>query len=282
LHGGPGDATNPWGYAVLRSWTKDFTVVQWDQRGTGRTFGKDGEPTAATMTIARMTQDGIELAELLRKSLRKDKIVLVGHSLGSILGVFMVKARPDLFHAFVGTGQVADPTRNYAAAFDALLGKAEALGNQRAIRELREVGPPPYADGRGYAVQRKWSNLFEGADVFLGSMLGLALEAPGYTLEDVNDWIEGQGSSADYLVPQTSALDPKTLRGDFAVPVFVLQGAEDFTTPTNLAREWLSSIRAPQKTFVAMDGAGHFGVFMKPDLFLKELVTRVRPLAMAK
>ena len=85
LHGGPGDATNPWGYAGFRSWQKRFTVVQWDQRGAGRTFGKSGPSIAPTMTIDRMTQDGIELAELLRKSLQKDKIILVGHSWGSIL-----------------------------------------------------------------------------------------------------------------------------------------------------------------------------------------------------
>jgi pimeloyl-ACP methyl ester carboxylesterase len=276
LHGGPGDATNPWSYVAFRSWSKRFTIVQWDQRGAGRTLGRNGAPSASTITIARMTQDGIELAELLRKRLQKDKIIVVGHSWGSILGVFMVKARPELFYAFVGTGQVADPARNYAVAYDELLKKAEALGEESASRELKEVGRPPYSDGRGYAVQRKWSNVFEGADAFIASMLGLALAAPGYTLKDVNDWIDGQGISAQYLVPQTSALDAKALGGDFAVPVFIIHGADDFTTPTSLARDWLNAIRAPRKAFVAIEGGGHFSVFMKSDVFLKELVARVR------
>ena len=204
LHGGPGDATNPWGYAGFRSWLKYFTVVQWDQRGAGRTLGKNGPSLAPSITIDRMAQDGIELAELLRKALQKDKIVLVGHSWGSILGVFMAKARPDLFYAYVGTGQVADPARSYAVAYNELLKKAERLGDSRAIRELKEVGPPPYANGRGYAVQRKWSNLFEGADFFIYSMLGLALSAPGYSNRDINDWGEGQDLSAQRLIPQTS------------------------------------------------------------------------------
>jgi len=277
LHGGPGDATNPWGYAGFRPWLKAFTVVQWDQRGAGRTFGKNGPSLAPTITIERMVEDGVELTELLCKALRKKKIIVVGHSWGSILGVFMVKARPDLFHAFVGTGQVANPARNYFVAYDELLKKAESLGDQRAIRELKDVGHPPYADGRGYAVQRKWSNLFEGADSFISSMLGFALGAPGYSLRDVNDWIDGQGVSAERLVPQTSALDPKRLGGDFAVPVVVIQGAEDFTTPTTLARDFVSSIRAPRKAFISIEG-GHFAVFMKSRPFLKELVARVLPL----
>src|SRR5438094_3263969 len=200
LHGGPGDATNPWGYAGFRNWLKYFTVVQWDQRGAGRTFGRNGAAAASTITIERMVQDGVELAELLSKRLQKDKILLVGHSWGSILGVFMVKARPDLIYAFVGTGQVADPTRNYAVAYAALVERASREGNSRALQELNEVGPPPYKDGRGFAILRKWSNLFEGGDVFIASMVGFALTAPGYSLGDINDWFEGQSVSAEHLV----------------------------------------------------------------------------------
>ncbi len=278
LHGGPGDAINPWGYAGFRNWLKYFTVVQWDQRGAGRTFGRNGTAVASSITIERMVEDGVELAELLSKRLQKRKIVLAGHSWGSILGVFMAKARPELFYAFVGTGQVADPARNYAVAHAALVERASREGNSRALQELNEVGPPPYKDGKGFAVQRKWSNLFEGADVFLASTLGFALAAPGYSLGDINDWFEGQSVSAEHLVPQTSALDPKLLGGDFAVPVFVIQGAEDFTTPASLAKTYLDSLRAPAKAFFTIDGAGHFAVFTKPDVFLKELSARVLPL----
>jgi pimeloyl-ACP methyl ester carboxylesterase len=279
LHGGPGDATNPWGYAGFRSWRKHFTVVQWDQRGAGRTLGKNGSAAAATLTVDRMARDGIELVELLRKSLGKEKVVLVGHSFGSTLGVFMVKARPDLFYAFVGTGQVADPARSYAVAYDALLEKAKSVGEPRALKELGEVGPPPYPNGRGYAVQRRWSNQFEGADFFISSMLGFALVAPGYTMQDVNDWFDGQNLSGERLWSELKALPAGTLAGEFAVPVFVIQGAEDFTTPTSLARSYVDSIRAPRKAFVPIEGGGHFAVFMKPDAFLKELVDRVLPLA---
>src|SRR5687768_3241099 len=89
LHGGPGDATNPWSYAVFRPWLKHFTVVQWDQRGAGRTLGRNGSSSARSVTIPRLTQDGIQLAELLRATLQKEKIIIVGHSWGSILGTYM-------------------------------------------------------------------------------------------------------------------------------------------------------------------------------------------------
>ena len=73
------------------------------------------------------------------------------------------------------------------------------------------------------------------------------------------------------------SLDPKRLRGEFQVPIVVIQGAEDFTTPTSLARNLVQSLKARRKEFVAIEG-GHFVIFMKPDAFLKELIARVLPL----
>jgi len=108
-----------------------------------------------TAEIQKLDPTDVQRLNAATAFVRERKIVLVGHSWSSILGIFMAKTRPDLFSAFVGTGQVADPQRNYAVAYDALLEKATRLGEARAIRELKDVGPPPYADDRGYGVQRR-------------------------------------------------------------------------------------------------------------------------------
>jgi pimeloyl-ACP methyl ester carboxylesterase len=158
-------------------------------------------------------------------------------------------------------------------------GPGQRLQERRVAPLLRAIGPPPYSDYRGWSVQRKWSNLFEHADLFISGMFGAALSAPGYTLADINDWIAGQDLSARQLIPQITKQDSKALGGRFALPVFVIQGAEDFTTPTSLARTFVASIRAPRKEFVAIPDGGHFAVFMRSDEFLRELRSRVRPLA---
>jgi pimeloyl-ACP methyl ester carboxylesterase len=92
---------------------------------------------------------------------------------------------------------------------------------------------------------------------------------------------DGQALSGDRLVSQATTQTPADLGLDFAIPMFFFQGAEDFTTPTALAHQYLDALKAPQKAFVPIEGGGHFAVFMKSDLFLKELVARVRPLATA-
>jgi len=278
LHGGPGDVTNPWTFGLFAPWEKHFTVVQWDQRGSGRTFQRTGPSVAPTITLDRMAQDGVEVAEYLCKRLGKSKIIVVGHSLGSIIGLRMVAARPDLFYAYVGTGQIGDSTRNYSVAYDALLNEAKVTGNQTALDELRAVGPPPYKSGPGYRVQWKWANRFEGADLFLNETLGLALVGPGDSIQGFVDMEKGSVMSAERLVPQTSSLQQKDLGLKFAIPVFFVQGAKDFTSPTELAREYLAALTAPKKEFVPIAG-GHFAVFMNSGEFLDVLVKRVRPLA---
>jgi pimeloyl-ACP methyl ester carboxylesterase len=282
LHGGPGDVTSTWSFAFFAPWQRHFTVVQWDQRGAGRTLGRNGPSIRSTITVDRIVRDGIEVAEYLRDHLGKKKIILVGHSFGSVVGIGMARARPDLFHAFVGTGQVADETRNYASTFDALLNKARQTNNAEALSELKRVGPPPYKTGEGYQVQRKWANRFEGADQFLSGTIGFALVAPGYSVSDINDWFDGQILSANQLVPTMHSRGPKEFGTQFGLPIFFIQGAEDFTTSTALAREYFGMIRAPHKEFVPIKGGGHFAVFMRHAEFLDELVKRVRPLAVER
>jgi pimeloyl-ACP methyl ester carboxylesterase len=280
LHGGPGEATNLWALPYFFSWEQRFTVVQWDQRGAGKTFGKSGPSIEPTLTLERMTQDGIELTEYLCKHLGKRKVIVVAHSFGTILGLRMIQQRPDLFVAYVGTGQLADETRNYAVAYDALVNKARATGNPEALDELKGIGPPPYTSYQGYSVQRKWSNRFEGADRFLPGTIGLALHAHGYSVQDLNDLLEGELFSGNILFSKTRSQTMKDLGLKFAIPVFFFEGTEDFTTPTELAREYLKAIQAPRKEFVPIPG-GHFTVFMNSNEFLKQLVAHVAPLARA-
>jgi pimeloyl-ACP methyl ester carboxylesterase len=272
LHGGPGDVTNPWSFALFASWEKQFTLVQWDQRGAGRTLRKTGAAVAPSITLSRIVEDGIELSDYLRKHLGKNKIIIVGHSFGSIVGLRMARAKPDLFYAYVGTGQVADNTKNYVVAYEELLKKARTVSNRQAIDELTHVGPPPYKSGEGYAVQRKWANAFEGADQFLWRTLGLTLVAPGNSVQDINDSADGQMLSAEHLVPETKSIGPEELGREFLVPIFIFQGADDFTTPTALAWHFFDSIKAPRKAFVPIKAGGHFAVFMRSDEFLEELV----------
>ena len=116
LHGGPGNMLSPYADAIFGGWKKHFTLVHWDQRGVGRTYRRNPPPEGSALTIARMTEDGLAVAEYLTERLGQPKVVLVGGSWGSILAVHMIKSRPALFSAYVGFAQVVSYEENQKAS----------------------------------------------------------------------------------------------------------------------------------------------------------------------
>jgi len=277
VHGGPGGSTVPIS-SGWQPWEKYFTVVQWDQRGTGRTYRKTGNSIAPTMTVDQMTKDGIEVAEFLRTHLHKDKVILVGHSWGSFLGIHMIKKRPDLFVAFVGTGQfIGWPTsRAWLSAFLRTANSPEASNDFASIDEL--------SNPEKLALLQKWGRRFRRPPQdSAGIKFRIRpLMMPDFTLLDWYYYLKGFRFSRELLGglngPLTLA-DLRSLGLDFSVPIFFFEGTQDSMTPIEPAEQYFEQITAPHKEFVRFEGANHFLPLNRPDEFLKELLIRVRPLA---
>jgi pimeloyl-ACP methyl ester carboxylesterase len=285
LHGGPGSAMAGLAPAFV-PWERDFTVVQWDQPGAGRTFRAAGRTIAPDLTIDSMVADGIELTQWLRGRLGKDKIVLLGWSWGTILGVQMAKARPDLFVAYVGTGQVVAMEEGEALAYANVLARARERDAGAAISELVALGPPPYAGLQEIATQRKWATQFETGRSLEASFVLPQLFAPRTQLADIYDLAAATAAAGQHFVgadmkgPMTQ-IDLRKVGPDFALPVFVIQGTADDFTPAELSRAWLDSLSAPQKEFIPIENAGHFALTSHGEEFLQALREHVRPLAMS-
>ena len=261
LHGGPGNALSPFADAMFAGWEKDLTLVQWDQRGAGRTYTKNGTAIEPTMTLERMTQDGIEVAEFLKKHLHKDKIVLEGGSWGSVLGIRMAHARPDLFSAYFGTAQVVNWQKNLAAAYARVLGLARAAKDQPAIDALTAIGPPPWDKVQVWPKYRKWQRLYQ-AKIATAPQASHAL-SPAYASPQE----QAEGEAADdfsflhFWGPTLSGpftqVDLPALGKDFRIPIFIVQGEEDLTTTPELARAYFDTLKAPRKQFILIPGTGH-------------------------
>jgi pimeloyl-ACP methyl ester carboxylesterase len=142
---------------VLRTWERHFTVVQWDRRGAGRTLARNGKADSGRLTFDLMAADGIEVAEHLRRRLGAEKVILFGHSQGTIVGILMARLRPDLFSAYVGTGQITDMARNEAETYPLAVQRARAAGRAKAARELARIGAPPYPAAQTWLIKQRWS-----------------------------------------------------------------------------------------------------------------------------
>jgi pimeloyl-ACP methyl ester carboxylesterase len=220
-----------------------------------------------------MTQDGIEVAEYLRRRLGKSKLIVLGHSWGSILGIHMVKQRPELFAAYVGTGQVVRLSEDAKAAYPLLLEHAHATGNTEAEQQLRAVGPPPYDDSPRKWVWVSWANRLDPRPAVAPRPRANAGRPPAY-LEDGAEF--SQGLMWESILRD----DLRALGLKFELPVVFIQGAEDRLTVTALAKQYFDSISAPSKQFVVLPKVGHLAIFTDPDAFLNALTQYARPLAL--
>jgi pimeloyl-ACP methyl ester carboxylesterase len=281
LHGGPGIsmmALTP----IFQSWEKYFTVVQWDQRGAGKTYGRNGGTAERPeMNISRMSQDGLEVAAYVRAYLHKDRIIVVGHSWGTVLALRMVVLRPAWFVAYVGTGQLVDKVMNEDVAYRQLLAKVRESGDGKGERALQIIGPPPYRELSALVAERKWVTTYDTlAERNLESRLTpMVLLAPNYSPADILDFLHGIAFSQAATYAENNVYDARRLGLRFEIPFFIFQGDEDHQTPTILAEQYFATVEAPVKRFELLKGGGHSAMLTMPDVFLSNLLKDVLPLA---
>jgi pimeloyl-ACP methyl ester carboxylesterase len=281
VHGGPGEAQWPQA-ARYKPWKKEFTVAQWDQRGAGRTYGRYTTQTP-NVNLTQIVSDGIEVAEYLCHTYGKRKIVLLGHSWGSIVAVNMVKQRPDLFAAYVGTGQVASWADSVQWQFDLLLAKARADHDSANLKMLEAIGKPDPKNAQQYFAFSK--NLFAVmAPSDQAWLKGLRTAMPnslGISREDYKNLLDGMGFSSERVLADQIATDLPRTAADIQAAFFLIQGRDDVVTPTSAAVNYFRFVKAPKKELVLVDG-GHFAFMTDGKQFLNALVQQVRPVAIRR
>ena len=283
LNGGPGFSTIPQTFFHIPL-EKDFTVVMWDQRGEGKSYGFTGPSIASTMTIDRMAADGVELAEFLKQHLDVQKIVIMGHSWGSILGVRMAQMRPDLFSAYIGTGQVVNLREAMELEYPSILDMARNSENEEAVKELEAAGPPPYSKVHDYIIPIRWANAFDAvASSEPERRNTLAAIWAFFRLFVLTDRAVREGivfSQKLMLEPMLDEVVPE-IGIDFEIPVFFIQGSEDKLSPTSMVRQYYDSISAPEKKMIVLDDAGHLAILRNRALF-RDAFLDIKPMLLTK
>jgi pimeloyl-ACP methyl ester carboxylesterase len=278
LHGGPGGSSRPAADA-WKPWEKYFAVVHWDQRGAGLTFGKNGAAGCGRLTIDRMTNDAIEVVEFLRRHLNTSRIVVAGHSWGSVLGITMLRRRPDMFAAYVGTGQLVNKELNEELNYQRQLTQARAAQDADAVAALLGIGPPPF-DFEEMKILRQWADkLASGAgdDV---QMRPSPLRHD-MTAADREVIMQGHLYSRAQLFDELSTVDLRALGLTFHNPIFFFHGTADQQTSIELVEQYFADITAPTKELIRFEGCHHFVVLNRPNDILSELLGRVHPVAVA-
>lgn len=261
LHGGPGNPNSPFAASMYANWEKDFTIVQWDQRGAGMTFGRNKPADDERLTVEQMRDDGLAVAAYLQQHLAKRKVILMGSSWSSILGVNMIRTRPDLFHAYIGSSHIVGSRENQATTYASLLAMARDAGDKDSIAKLEAVGTPPWTNPRSSGIVRRVVYKYE-AKLTDPAPKSWAM-APEYTSAKAQADYEG-GEDYSYIQfvgmkgdGMYAGVDLPKLGTTFAVPFYMVQGEADLLTLPEVSRRYFDSIKAPRKEFVSVPRAGH-------------------------
>lgn len=279
LSGGPGGSELASPRLHLPELEEHFIVVGWDQPGAAKSYGA---VPMRTLTPERYVQDGVALVEHLRARFDEEKVYLLGESWGSILGTWMVRDHPELFHAFIGTGQMVNTTENdqigYAMAIDYLTERGEL----ERVAGLEEMGPPPYVGGNEtmtYArflsvLNNKMARDIAGRDEDHDILID-ALRSPEYGLWDKFTWVLGLMRAFNQVYPRLQDLDLRTQAADLAVPVYFWLGRYDYNAVTSLAESYYEVLEAPYKEIVWFEYSGHPPLYGEPDKTVDLLVNDV-------
>ncbi|MDH5835246.1 alpha/beta hydrolase [Luteimonas kalidii] len=285
LHGGPGFPTSTMAWWGTRGLEEYFTVVHWDQRGSGKThLASDPEQVAPTMTPERFVDDTEEVVAWLRDEFDQDKLFVLGTSWGSYVGLKFALRRPEWLHAYIGMGQAIDipesERRGYAFALEA----ARKAGNRQAVADLESIAPYAQSGGRiplaDIALERKWSDHFGGVMAYrTGQIDGIAVRlSPEYSDEQARRAYEGNVYSQDFLFSDIVGVDMSDVRR-LECPLIVLAGRHDRSVNSYVAREWFETVQAPAKHFEWFEHSAHEIIAEEPGKLLMTLVQHARPLA---
>ena len=268
LHGGPGDVQSPY-VTTYFPYENDFVLVQWDQRGSGRTFAKNG---IAGLTLEKQVRDGIDLAEQLRARFPNRKLILLGHSWGSVVATGMAQQRPDLFASYVGTGQVAAWAGTVQYQFDFLEQRYKETGNTTGLADLQKIGKPdPLNIAQYFGFSRPLRQNLGPADTkWLAEMKAIA-KTNGETEGAIKVSGDGQAASGAALIQSIFHADLPATAPEFKLPFCVIQGRDDLNAPTRLAQDYFDKVRAPAKAMTVIPNGGHFALVTNQADFIVAL-----------
>jgi pimeloyl-ACP methyl ester carboxylesterase/membrane protease YdiL (CAAX protease family) len=279
LHGGPGMSEMGFFRRFNAPLERHFTIVHWDQRGTGKSFDRD--IPRPSMTLEQFVADLDELVDIVRRRFAKEKVAILGHSWGSALGAIYAARFPDKVSVYVGAAQIGDWPAAESLSYAFGLAEAERQHDEQALKKLRAIGPPPYP-AKSVFVERMVVNRLDG-QMRLGILWKAAralFGRPESSIFDLPNLLRGFAFTLDAMWPEVSKLNLLKLVPSLRVPVFIFAGRRDHWVPPETSVAYFDALTAPTKKLVWFEQSGHEAFGDEPEKFNSTMIELVRPLAL--
>ncbi|KMY54330.1 proline iminopeptidase [Bacillus sp. FJAT-27231] len=277
VHGGPGAAQIGFNRDYQQDLEKHFIVVNWDQRGAGLSYSKK-IPTE-TMNIPQFLNDLNELTIYLKKEFQKEKMFLIGHSWGSILGMLAVNKYPEHYFHYFGVSQVVSMSEAEALSYDLLVKRANELNNEQAIKKLKEIGKPPWDNLKFDKVHQKYLEMLGGGisrdGKLVKDMAKKLLKSKEYTIFDVVKLVNGQLFSMKAMINELREFDLKNEIKMVHVPITIIMGRHDLTVPPQPTQEFFNHLQAPSKEWVYFEQSAHSPNYEEQEKFTQIIIEKI-------
>ena len=283
LSGGPGSSEAGRVMRFNQELEKHFVVVIWEQRGCAKSYPSLNPKTA--LTIDQYAADILELTDMLRERFDEEKIYLVGHSWGTVIGTRAVQARPDLFHAYIGTAQMVDVREADQDIYQLLLEHSRKTGDMQSLQTLEELGEPPYRVKNPILPYSKFFGLeysfFQGADIkdeeFRrdGDLLLLLFKQPEYGWLDRLYNLLSLKDTFNAVYPQLQEFDFRLDAAKLDLPVYMILGRYDINGTYWIAEEYFNTLQAPHKQLYIFENSGHGMIWEEAEKYHDIMINTV-------
>jgi pimeloyl-ACP methyl ester carboxylesterase len=248
-----------------------FTVVWWEQRGSGLSYNAD--IPRETMTLEQMISDTKELTNYLRKRFGQEKIYLMGHSGGTFIGIQVASMTPELYHAYIGVAQMSDQLNSERLAYEYMLEKFRENGNTKMVRKLESAPvsmkngiPDAYAASRDQAMHSLGIGTTHDMKSVIRGIFLPSLISPDYTIiEKVNMWLGKSRSGISILLANMLTSDLSMQVPELKLPVYFFEGIYDYTCSYTEAKSYFEKLKAPMKGFYTFEKSAHSPLFEEPE-----------------
>ncbi len=269
LHGGPGSAESLFTGVFQDRWEEIYTVVHWDQRGAGKTLTRNPDKLP---TIELMIQDLFEVIQYLKKKYNKKKIVIFGHSWGSILGSVFIKKHPEEVEYYIGAGQAIGMVENEQVAYNKVKEIIEQAGDKKSLKKLESVGEYPGSKIvfdkeflRKCNIVHKLQGKYKlGVEIGINMWIAI-FKSPIFKFSDIIAFMKifkANSKVHSFL----GSFNLRTESNEYKVPVYYILGERDWQAPYIIAEDYFKDIKAPSKEIFIIPSAGHFLMMDQPDL----------------
>lgn len=281
LHGGPGVCDRQFVLYDQAPLTDVCTLASFDQRGSGKSY--TAAQSKLPMDVATVVEDAREVIDYLLERFSKEKIVLVGHSYGSFLGVLLAEKYPEKIAAYVGIGQLANGPENERVSYEFVLDEAKKRGDKKALKDLARIGAPQdglYASLDDLTVQRNLMTKYGGAahghkESIVTSMVLPVLRSPEYSLADLVRYANGAFYNLRALWREVIACDFTKDVKKLDVPVYLTIGRHDQNTPPELSKAWFDALEAPKKEWFWFEESAHSPIREEAEKWNEVIRTQV-------